>query len=791
METEIEIEIKERTLPMNSYFRSPDVEEAPRNIILQNRCGNRLTMMFWEDRTEFEFVYKPNAFRRKDYRARNFSNRDNFTTLFGSFTLPDTCEPAVKDYRYDPFVTRFSTETVSMAKNTVTVVNIADENVFAVAARGPLLLGIRPRATFEVRDGLLLDAFADRGEEIVAFVAFAGFEQNRYRVLDDGTHVLQVFENEVLLVGGEETRYHAEQAVKRLGGLSLEQLLERNEAALAPSLAKGHLAFADERFQQVLDLNRRVVYSGMDEGGACFGALNRLYHLIWNRDGSMTTSLMARSGNPDYLRVFAPFILRNPSSVRREDGTLVPEFGQILGSRWSKSEDDGIFYAFLALFTHFVTTGDDALVQGPEFVLALEALERFLEKAWEADRSLIGSDTRGESPLKSSPYYGYDVVSGKIEARDAGEGGGRKHGKKILSRCYSLYNNVNTYNILQMAVTLLRQRPTIDNGRTKRYLELAAQIQSSIAGRFVDPEGHLYAAFERYDDGSEKWMAYSTGVDYWEYAWANSLGPFYPAPELQLKSARLVRKKWASLNAYGFCPWNTVSRYLREYGMPSAAYHDMLKEEIDDALMLSPKYPMYGALGEYAVDSKDPKNLYRSWRALPFTAGSLFHSVTSLLVQSLPVGVALRASTLVDAVEQFQYRLSRLNVTAAGQGEVVTSVRLNGEALEGSLQVPERMLRPGTNTAEVVRGKSFTSPRLYSSNCELLDCGATKGGLSYRMSSAVPVQLVFENFGKVKSLKVTDADGGELNTETSAIADTGLTLVTVDGAGDLEVTATV
>jgi hypothetical protein len=776
---------------MQSYFRNPAVEEAPRNIILQNRCGNRLTMQFYADRSEFEFVYKPNAYRRKDYRARNFSNRDNFTTLFRSFTLPDTREPDVKHYDYDPFVTRFSTETTSMAKSTVTVVNVADENAFAIAARSPLLLGIRPQGSFEVRDGLLLDSFADRGEEIVAFVSFGGFEQNRYRVLDDGTHVLQMFENEVILVGGEETRYHAQQAIRALGSLTLPELIARNERLLAPALAKGRVRIADERFQQVLDLNRRVVYSGMDEGGACFGALNRLYHLIWNRDGSMTTSLMARSGNPDYLRAFAPFILRNPSYVRREDGTLVPEFGQILGTRWSKNEDDGIFYAFLALFTHFATTGDDSLVQGPEFETALEAFERFLEKAWEPDRNLIGSDTRGESPLKSNPYYGYDVVSGQIEGCDATEGGGRKHGQRILSRCYSLYYNVNTYNILLMAAVMLRQRPGIDNGRTQRYLELAAKIQSTVQTAFVDPEGFLYAAFERYDDGNEEWMAYSTGVDYWEYAWANSLGPFYPAPELQLKSARQVRDRWASMTDYGFCPWNTVSRYLREYGMASDRYRDMLQEEIDDALVLGTKYPMYGALNEYFRAKKDRSRLATSWRALPFTAGSLFYSVTSLLVQSLPLGVAIRGSSLVDEVKSFQFRLARIDARASGEGDMAAGVLLNGGTLEGSLQIPERMLRPGANTVEIVRGTSFTAPRLYSSNVELLDCTVTQDAITYHMSSAVPAQLVFENYAKVKSLHVTDATGVKRATEAAKIADTGMTLVTVDIDGDFEVVATV
>lgn len=770
---------------MESFFREPPVEEGIRNIVLQNRCGNRLTMLFFEDHSEFEFVYKPNAYRRKDHRARNFSNRDNFTTLFRSFTLPDTREAHVKSYDYDPFVTSFCTETASGAKNRITIVNIADENAYAISARSPLQLAFEPRGTFEVQDGLLLDSFSDRGEEIVSYIRFAGFEENRYRVLDNGTQVLQIFENEVILVGGEESRFHAQTALGKLWGKRLEECVSRNEELLAPALAKGRLSCIDERFQEVLDLNRRVVYSGIDEGGACFGALNRIYHLIWNRDGSMTTSLMALSGNPDYLRTFAPFMLKNPSNVRREDGTLVPEFGQILGSRWSKTEDDGIFYAVLALFTHFQTTGDDTLVQGPAFELVLEALDRFLEKAWESERGLIGSDTRGESPLTSNPYFGYDVVSGKIEREDAAEGAGQKGGEKMLSRCYSLYNNVNTYNLLLMIVLLLKHRKSVDGGRSERYLTVSDALQSTIKGSFVDPEGYLYTAFEQYDDGSEEWMCYSSGVDYWEYAWAVSLGPFYPSPELQLKSARMVREKWPQMTAYGFCPWNTLARYLREYGLPSKEYHEMLQEEIDDALSLAPRYPMQGALGEYKRNVDDSAGECRSWRALPFTAGSLFYSMASLLLQSLPMGIALRASSLTDSIEHFQYRFSRLNVAAHGEGDAVASVVVNGEPLAGSLQIPESRLRLGVNEISVQRGES-DSLRLYSSSAQLLDCRSDDKRLQFKMSSAAPCQLVLENYSEGMSLSVHDGNAS-LPYDTAAISDTGKTLVSIRTQGDFSV----
>ena len=112
---------------MPGYYASPMVEEAPRNIILQNRCGNRVTMMFFDDRTDLQFIYKPNAFRRKEYAARNFSNRDNYTELFTKFQFPQIQESYIKEWEYDPFFTQLVTKTPWDAKNNISIVNIADE----------------------------------------------------------------------------------------------------------------------------------------------------------------------------------------------------------------------------------------------------------------------------------------------------------------------------------------------------------------------------------------------------------------------------------------------------------------------------------------------------------------------------------------------------------------------------------------------------------------------------------------------------------------------------------------
>ena len=737
---------------MEKAFCNSTVEEGDYNIILQNRCGNRLTLMTFKDHTQLEFTYKPNATRRKEYWARNFSNRDNQTVLFPEFILPDIFTEDVT-FEYDPFVTRINVLSPSGAKNTITLINIADENCFAIAARSPLLLAFKPHSAFEQRDGMLTERFTERGEEIISFIKFPGFEANRFRVLKDGIYILQLLENDLIYIGGEENLYQVNRISKKLDGYLLPELIAENEKKLKPLLGFSNIKVNNEKFQTVLDINKRIYYSALDEGGALNGALARIYYLIWVRDCSMATSLMARGGSTYGIEKLAPFLLNNPSISRRDEGYSVSEYIQIIGSRWSKSEDDGLFYALLALYSYFKTTGKDDLLYNGAFDIVLESIDRFMEKTWDTERKMVGSDTRGETTLRSSPYFGYDVVNGKMyhNKKDV-----FMDGKDInLVRCYTLYNQVNTYNVLMMANVLLAQNSALDNGRSARYAHYVAELKETLRTRFATPDGNLYTSLDQFANGSEKWTTFGKECDYWEHAWAASLAPYYPVPELQLELAKEVYRDWAKYNSIGWCPWNTLSRILYEYGMSSSDYEKMLTEQIDEALTLTKKYPMKGAVTEY-------QKQIDGWRALPFQIGALYYSMSGQLIQSMPMGIGVRASNLVDSISDYQFCLSRIDATATGTGDVVQSYRINGEEPKHTLQLPATHLRPGHNRIEVTKGASNSDFRLYSSTAELLKYSETENRVLYEFYNPVESQAVFENFDKAKQLTISNADGKEI-----------------------------
>lgn len=735
-----------------TLWRDPQVEEAPRNLILQNRCGNRLSLLFHERETVLDLSYKPNAFRRPDLAARTFSGRDLWTNLFADARIPDLGHGDVAHWGYDPFATELRTQHAGGARNRIRIWNLPHENAFVLCARAPLALVLRPHRAFaDPRDGLFIERFHDRGEDIVSFVAHPSRQLSRLRDLADGARAIQLLEDDLVVIGGEENPAQVERLLAGLAGLTPDRLDALVAEELRQPLAAGRIETDDAGLQRVLDLNRRIVWSGLDAGGACFGALNRIYHLVWTRDGAMTGAHMAQAGNPSFLRVWAPFLLRNPSPVMAEDGSRREEFGQLVGSRWSKAEDDGLFYATWSLFAHWQATGDDALVQGAALPRLAAIIDRHLESRFDPDLGLMGSDTLGEESLHGSPYFGYDVVNGRL-APIHGHGDGRTP----IRRAHSLYQQANTVNVLLMAAVLLAERPEIDGGRRARWLELAAALTARTRALLARPDGTLAAMILVFADGSREITPFGPRCDLWETAWAVSQGPFLPWPDLQAATARLIRDAWPPLGRYGISPWNCVARALHARGLlPAGGWRAMLADELREAALLTTKYPMPGALTESV-------GWPEGWRGLPFSAGSLAASACAQLLRAQAQGVAVAGGAGVRAVRGWRWRLSTIDAEAGGDGDGVASWSLDGERFVRCLQVPEDRLRAGRHAIAIARGTAPALPRLIDGDGRLLSCREDAAAAETLWASAAPLRLTVAHAGAMHGAEADAIPGTAL-----------------------------
>lgn len=380
--------------------------------------------------------------------------------------------------------------------------------------------------------------------------------------------------------------------------------------------------------------------------------------------------------------------------------------------------------------------------------------------------------------------YGYDTVNGQLQRKVnsvEAEGG-------VFERVYSLYHNVNLFNTL-LLIASLQAEVQPDDSRIARYTKLSKKLRTTLTTRFVNEDDFYRADRVRFADSSMGWIEFQD-ADYWKYAWAVSVGPFFPDWNIALRSARMVREVWPTIRNYGYCPWNTMSRFLKENGMDTATYCEMLQPEVDEALLDSAKFPLRSALTEYFQDVE-------GWRGLPFSAGTFMFTLSSLLLQSLPCGLAVRANDFVRETRDFRFRYTRLDATYVGHGDVVQSWTLNGETVEHTLQIPENRLRNGRNVIAVQSGESCDAFRLHYSSASLLrveaeiasnDESSTRSA-SYHFHSAIPCNLIFENYDNATSVVAHQADGTEFVLRPVAVEGTDKTELHLDTCGNFMVHA--
>jgi len=73
-------------------------------------------------------------------------------------------------------------------------------------------------------------------------------------------------DDDVVLVGAEENAADVSRVVKKLARRSLVEIIAHGEAVVRPVTSRASLDIRDEDVQRIVDLNKRFVYSGMDEG---------------------------------------------------------------------------------------------------------------------------------------------------------------------------------------------------------------------------------------------------------------------------------------------------------------------------------------------------------------------------------------------------------------------------------------------------------------------------------------------------------------------------------------------
>ncbi|MFO7957761.1 MAG: hypothetical protein R6X33_11765 [Candidatus Brocadiia bacterium] len=721
-----------------------------KTILMHNRMGVRIELNF--DREGLlELWISPRAGESLDYRDRNFSCRDDHTRLFDRITLPGLSADRFEGCDYDPFHS-----TVRFEGQALHVLSLYDRPGVVLWCDAPQAVDFKSDKadTAVAREADLFEVrHPDRGRTF-SFAAALGEGAGSFRhqlVLDEGRSTYaraELAPGQLLAVAGELESGPVRQMAREAVSGTADELITENDEKIETALAPGTFRLKGRpKMQRLLDLNRRVLLAMQDASGAVRAAINRIYYLIWVRDGAIIECFNAHSGAPEPLGLWTDFLLANPTVVEDEE----PEgrtFLQLVNRRITKWEEDGVFYAIWSAFTAWTQTGDDRFVTGENLAVLEDAMDWLERYAFDDDVGLFGRWHRGESPLPGSRGDGHDNAVGKPTARQDCFYEGES-----VRRSYDVYINLFSYASYAMLATMET------GGSADEYLQKADALAERMAPFFGDglPDyGDLLTA------EGEILRAGPYGLDVTDYVWGLSLTPFVPEP-WRMPGIRRAMYDRAMEEPEGYFLAGLFS-LLASLDPDWFDEADVMRTA-EMAAQESYRPGEYLAMPNTVVEKIgiEDGHPYHDVRPQAFSVGPWLATMTGLGLRRLPFGLAVRANDTLEEIAEYRYRGSSLHVTFMGKGESAT-LRVNGLDVPGSLQVPEDLLRDGANEVEVRAGPPAEEPLLVESTVRLNAVKRDASGTSYDVEAHGRNVLAFRG-AEARTVTVRDAAGGAVETE--------------------------
>jgi hypothetical protein len=305
-------------------------------VYMHNRRGVRIELNL--DRKTLDLWLSPRAGTSLDYRDRNFSNRDDHTSIFDRISFPGLDRRDFVGCDYDAFhsVARFRQQALHVATlwdRPIVLVWFDRPGVVDLKSDKQDRPGERTESVFQVEH-------PDRGRmfRFVAALRPGGGRFLHQRDLDAGRSTYARAElpaGATLALGGELAAEPVARWVKEAALGDRAGLLAATEAQVQEALSRGRIRLRRRpELQKVLETNLRAVLSMQDESGAIRAAIRYIYYLIWVRDGALVAAPMARAGLVDPLTRWNGFLLANPTAT--EDEPKGRFFGQLVNGRISK-----------------------------------------------------------------------------------------------------------------------------------------------------------------------------------------------------------------------------------------------------------------------------------------------------------------------------------------------------------------------------------------------------------------------------------------------------------------------
>lgn len=740
-----------------------------KTILMHNRFGIRIELNF-DQSGLMELWLSPGAGKTLNYRDRNFSNRDDHTRLFDRISFPDLGEEQFLGCEYDPFysVIRFQNQTMHVATlfDSPLVVCWFDRE-----QQVDIKSDKQDRIVLRDETGFVME-HPDRGRQFTfgAILEAKGGHFRHQIQVDEGRSTYCRAELQpgcrIAIAGELSTEPVVEYCQKALGK-DRETMLRENEAQIAAAIRPGSFKLRGrDQLQNMLVKNKRVLLAMQDASGAIRAALNRIYYMIWVRDGAIIECYNGYTGWTEPLRRWTEFLLENPTEIEGEEPS--GKTFLMLVNQITKWEEDGIFYAIWSAFTTWTQTGDPTFITGPYLERLEEAMDWLERRCYHPETGLFQRYFACESPFPLSRDDGFDGAVGIPQNRH-----NLRLDGKLVKTAEDLYINTYAYNCYLMLAAMT------DGDKAENYLAKARHLAGKMEPIFSTVPGELPPYGRIYTHDGSVLKAANYGLDMTDHIWGCSVSPFYPMPgqipairRRILQDLRNFPNEHFLAGFFSACAamdplWSDQTEVLRAFDYVARQCH------------WPGKYlAMPDTVKEFAA--KPDGDLYHDVRPQAFSIGPWLAAVTGLGIRRLPFGLAIRATEGLEEITDYEYRGSLLHIRFSGNG-LFPRVTLNRKPLNGTYQLPESLLQKGENEITVAgEEQNPGGPVLIGSTIRLWDVIAAQDTFIFQCEGYGVNVLEFLN-GEKREFTVTGQDGRVISYRFHTVE--GISYLEFDGKG--------
>jgi len=739
-------------------------------ILMQNRKGLRIEYNL--DRSNLQIWISPQAGKSFSYKDKNWSNRDDHTSVFDRILLPGIELSSFDSCDWDPFHSK-----IYFKEQTLHIAQIYDEPAVLLWFEKDGLADFKIFGE-EVERGekTFILNHTDRGRSFQS-AAIMGKGDGSFQhqlELDEGRSTYaraHLSPNQVLLIASELQKEEIGRKAKEWIQQPVQEILARNERMIREDLATGNFSIKDRpEMQKLLDKSRRVALSMQDFKGFMRSTNQYIYYLLWYRDGGMNVSHISYSGWARPAFDNTRFALLNPNvSNTSPKGEF---FGQVMGGPITKWQEDGLFYVVWPAFAHWTQTGDKSLCSGKNLETMENAMDWLERYCFDDSMGLFGRYYACETPMTGSRGDGYDHATGAPTYK-----WGSDYEGNTIVRTYDIYVNYLHYSTYLMLSAMQETEEKADF-----YYQKAMALEENMV-KFLDYEGALPSYGDLLTQSGDIITAKPYGMDIWDYVWGIALPPFRPNQPEKFKELReQVHRDMTTTEAgYFHCVYfallTSMDTEIHNEDSIVAAMDMLVPMSIRPGKYL----PMPYAMPEmFNIPDGDP---FHDVRPLVYSIAPWLSAVTNLGLRRLPFGIAVRGTNYLDNIDNYEYMGSLVDVEFQGEGKLAKTM-VNGRELKHTYQLPDAMLSESENSIIIELDESpDDSNILISSTLKMKSLEEKNDQVIFRMKAFGKNVVSLKNLSR--EIQVFDEAGNQV--ETSVREFENKKVFEFEGRGDFTV----